>query len=267
MPLASAVCMSPRKHQKTSAFLKLSRGYRKRPVAWRSLKQRSFVRIFGQLIQKILSDNLKCTSVLLYFFALDKLKVPGEKRKGFDWRKFVHGLIAKIVGKTNGGDHGSQGNTGNGGDNENSGNTDTGGDNGNSGNTDTGGANGNSGNTENGNAQNKTDGPDKINNGSAQAKELNIKSIIETMQKTSNKSENGTIILKGSTLLSVEFVEQAFENSVLIDTVKRFYSLGMEIFVGQMSGNRIATLQTQGKEGPKLTVKSPTEMIVIKITG
>ena len=227
----------------------------------------------------------------MHFFALDKLKVPGEKRKGFDWRKFVQGLIAKIVGKTNGGDHGSQGNTGNGGDNGNqgntgnrgdngiqgntgnggdngnSGNTDTGGDNGNSGNTDTGGANGNSGNTENGNAQNKTDGPDKINNGSAQAKELNIKSIIETMQKTSNKSENGTIILKGSTLLSVEFVEQAFENSVLIDTVKRFYSLGMEIFVGQMSGKRISTLQTQGKEGPKLTVKSPTEMIVIKITG
>ena len=223
--------------------------------------------------------------MLFYFFVLDKLKVPGEKRKGFDWRKFVQGLITKVVGKKigrdngSGGDNGSRGNNGNGSDNGNSGNTDTGGNNGNSGNTDTGGENGNSGNTgrggdkgnsgntDNGNTQNKTNGPDKINNGSAQAKELNIESIIETMQKTSNKSENGTIMLKGTTLLSVEFVEQAFENSVMTDTIKRFYSLGMEVFVGQMSGNRIVTLQTQGKGGPKLTVKSPTEKIVIKITG
>ena len=231
------------------------------------------------------------SGLLFYFFALDKLRVPGEKRKGFDWRKFVQGLIAKVVGKKiggdnensgnngSGGDNGSQGNTGNGGDNgnpgnnnnngggENPGNTGTGGDNGNSGNTLTGGDNGNSGNTDNGNAQNETNGRDKINNGSAQAKELNIESIIETMQKTSNKSENGTIMLKGTTLLSVEFVEQAFENSVMNDTIKRFYSLGMEIFVGQMSGNRIVTLQTQGKRGPKLTVKSPTKIVIIKITG
>ena len=211
--------------------------------------------------------------MLFYFFVLDKLKVPGEKRKGFDWRKFVQGLITKVVGKKiggdngSGGDDGSQGNNGNGSDNGNSGNTDTGGENGNSGNIDSGGDKGNSGNTDSGNAQNKTNGPDKINNGSAQAKELNIESIIETMHKTSNKSENGTIMLKGTTLLSIEFVEQAFENSVMTDTIKRFYSLGMEVFVGQMSGNRIVTLQTQGKGGPKLTVKSPTERIVIKITG
>ena len=86
----------------------------------------------------------------MHFFALDKLKVPGEKRKGFDWRKFVQGLIAKIVGKTNGEDHGSQGNTGNGGDNGNQGNTGNGGDNGIQGNTGNGGDNGNSGNTDTG---------------------------------------------------------------------------------------------------------------------
>lgn len=179
--------------------------------------------------------------------------MPGEKGSGFNWGAFVQGIIEKVAGNRNrvnvdNGGGGGDGNTGNGGDNGNPGN------------------NGNSGITDGGNTRSRNRG-NKIDNGSTEAKELNVESIIVTMQKTSNKSDNGTIMLKGTTLLSVEFVEQAFENSVMIDTIKRFYSSGMEVFVGQMSDHRIVTLQTQGEGGPKLTVKSPTKIIVIKIVG
>ena len=184
--------------------------------------------------------------MLFCFFFVDKL-VPGEKGNGFNWGKFVQGIIEKVAG------------------NGNRGNVDSGGGGGDR-NTGNGGDNGNPGITDGGNTQNRNGG-NKIDNGSTQVKELNIESIIATMQKTSNKSDNGTIMLKGTTLLSVEFVEQAFENSVMIDTIKRFYSSGMEIFVGQMTDDRIVTLQTQGEGGPKLTVKSPTKTIVIKIMG
>lgn len=232
-------------------------------------KIRNFIKSLRSKVKKLAKKSKAVASKfvkgLLKKFKL-KLKSPFGK-KGLKWEKLLgkilKGVAEKLGGDNgNGGGGGDNGNGGGGGDNGNGG---EGGDNGKGGGGDNGnggGDNGNGGGGDNGNGGDGGDiGGDKGTN------ELTIGNIIKTMKVIKNITNNGKTTLNGTTLLSVKFVENAFENSVIVDTIKRFYSDGVELFVGEMKGSRVVTLQTQGNEGPKLTIKSPTKTIIIKIRG